>query len=344
MKEVDMKRKKLKILFFVLLVVLSVSGCGKKESKETKDTKDKKETVTKEEDPKALPKEKQMAKDIDSFGANVIDMPSGYYKLSTLSVKIDKAKQDEEQYLVYCTATQESEMFKANNHYVMTYNYYDIGGWVLDECVVEEVDMIPQCCMSKDDMYIYAMCGKGFNTLEQTKVEKVSDEQYICRYTGTLVHAYMTEVYTVEVNCLYDNTNGWQAYGSIVSSYCDWSDTYGVWYGEWAFGGSKMTYTINVKEINEKTGTVKCDIKITREEYNSTQGETVNTSQEFKDTCGKIEIDDNEFHQETGIEYLAEMPISFLGREKITVYWGRKIGLNKVYFSDGSQPRCTKIN
>lgn len=92
MKEVDMKRKKLKILFFVLLVVLSVSGCGKKESKETKDTKDKKETVTKEEDPKALPKEKQMAKDIDSFGANVIDMPSGYYKLSTLSVKIDKAK------------------------------------------------------------------------------------------------------------------------------------------------------------------------------------------------------------------------------------------------------------
>lgn len=144
MKEVDMKRAKLKILFFVLLVVLSVSACGKKESKETKDTKDKKETVTKEEDPKALPNEKQMAKDIDSFGANAIAMSSGTYTLETSSIEITKAKEDAEQYVVYCTATQESDMFKASNSYKMTYNFYDVGGWVLDECIVEKIDMIPK--------------------------------------------------------------------------------------------------------------------------------------------------------------------------------------------------------
>ena len=51
---------------------------------------------------------------------------------------------DAEQYVVYCTATQESDMFKASNSYKMTYNFYDVGGWELDECIVEKIDMIPK--------------------------------------------------------------------------------------------------------------------------------------------------------------------------------------------------------
>jgi len=51
---------------------------------------------------------------------------------------------DAEQYVVYCTATQKSDMFKASNSYKMTYNFYDVGGWVLDECIVEKIDMIPK--------------------------------------------------------------------------------------------------------------------------------------------------------------------------------------------------------
>ena len=179
------------LLFVIVLLSLCMFGCKGKDDKKSKE----KDTVVseeqdKEEDTNALPKEKQMAKDIDSFGANAIAMSSGTYTLKTSSIEITKAKEDAEQYVVYCTAIQESDMFKASNSYKMTYNFYDVGGWVLDECIVEKIDMIPKTTMSEEEARYYATGGHNFTSLTHINTEKISDTQYIFHYVGKYEYNY----------------------------------------------------------------------------------------------------------------------------------------------------------
>lgn len=305
-----MKRANLKIIFVVLLlVVLSVSACGKKESKDTKDTKDKKETVSKEEGTNALPKEKQMAKDIDSFGANAIAMSSGTYTLKTSSIEITKAKEEAEQYVVYCTATQESDMFKASNSYKMTYNFYDVGGWVLDECIVEKIDMIPKTTIPEEEARYYATGGHNFTSLTHTNTEKVSDTQYIFHYVGKYEYNYMDDVYNNDVVCTYDNSFGWIISYSPKGSYHDWSKMYGTWYGE----KGAIATTVTVKEVNEVAGTIKYDVVLTRTSgsfaspyiVDGTEVRNINKT----NVTSTIDTIDYDYMHEQGIEYNVESKV-----------------------------------
>ena len=103
------------------------------------------------EDSNVLPDETKMATDIDDFGGNVIAFSDGdSYTVETKSVVVDKASQEEKQFVVYCTATQESDLFNGSNSYVLTYNYYEIGGWILDECTISSISMTPKKILPKE--------------------------------------------------------------------------------------------------------------------------------------------------------------------------------------------------
>lgn len=332
-----MKRANLKIIFVVLLlVVLSVSACGKKESKDTKDTKDKKETVSKEEDTNALPKEKQMAKDIDSFGANAIDMSSGTYTLKTSSIEITKAKEDAEQYVVYCTATQESDMFKASNSYKMTYNFYDVGGWVLDECIVEKIDMIPKTTIPEEEARYYATGGHNFTSLTHTNTEKVSDTQYIFHYVGKYEYNYMDDVYNNDVVCTYDNSFGWIISYSPKGSYHDWSKMLGTWYGEYESNVHKTT--VNIKEVNEATGIIKFDVQVTGMGNQSYLRQDLYKT----DVIATFEYTDQSHLLEQGKDYWTEIKGS--GQQDFfEIYWGKDKGAWSTRYGTGRWVTMTKI-
>lgn len=347
-----MKRGKRKLfLLCMLLATVTISACGKKDNA---DIESKKQTTIKEtqESTKAegdgsFPSENQMAKDIDAFGANVISLENGDYTLETKSIKIDKAKKDTEQYLVYCTAIQESDMFKANNSYVMTYNYYDIGGWVLDECYVENVDMIPKTCVSEEEArgYVY----NEFTSLEFSEVEKISDVQYVYHYIGKYEYTYMDDVYNMDVTCSYDNQYGWSMYCEEISSYHDWSKMYGTWYGENP-ASSDWIYEIVVKEVDETAMQVKCDVTLKHPGKGDSK-EILNGKDKLvkKNVTARI-LDEDEgqyFHdgdERDGFEYSGEIEklctyySTGIDKEEtasLALCWGRDVGMGKVFIDDG---------
>lgn len=350
-----MQRGKRKIfLICMLLSTMIISACGKKDNKDIESTKETAIKNTREttiaEKEGSFPSENQMAKDIDSFGANVISLENGEYTLETKSIKIDKAKKEPEQYLVYCTATQESDMFKANNSYVMTYNYYDIGGWVLDECYVENVDMTPKTSIPEEEARDYADGGNNFTSLEYSETEKVSDVQYIFHYVGKYEYTYMDDIYNIDVTCTYDNEYGWSLYSEEISSYHDWSKMYGTWSGE-NTASSPLKYKIIVKEVDEVAGQVKCDVTLTcpKSYLKGDLGDVMEENGKLtpKNITAKV-LDErlwyNSEDEEEGFEYNAEIEelhtyySSSMNKDVtslLAICWGRDVGMGKVFFEDG---------
>ena len=322
--------------------IILISACGKNDKT---DIEGKKETLTEETQESTIaggdvlfPSEGQMAKDIDSFGANVISLKNGEYTLKTKSIKINKAKKNTEQYLVYCTATQESDMFKANNSYVMTYNYYDIGGWALDECYVENVDMTPKISIPEEDVRDYADKGSDFTSLEYIKTEKISDKQYVFRYLGKYEYNYMDDEYNIDVNCTYDNDNGWNINSEIISSYHNWSKTYGTWVGE----NSDWKFKLIVKEVDEATDQLKCDVIL---EYpKDYEGMTEKERKVTKKNCtAKIAVVTYSNLYDEGVEYTGNVKKIHTYYDKclnididseLDIEWGKDVGINRICYSD----------
>lgn len=327
------------LLVVIILLSLCMFGCKSKDDKKG----EKKDTVVsegqgKEEDTNALPKAKQMAKDIDSFGANAIAMNSGTYTLKTSSIEITKAKEDAEQYVVYCTATQENDMFKASNSYKMTYNFYDIGGWVLDECVVEKIDMIPKTTITEEEARYYATGGHRFTSLTHTGTEKVSDTQYIFHYVRKYEYNYMDDVYNNDVVCTYDNSYGWYIAYAPKGSYHDWSKMYGTWYGE---NSLTLKATVTIKEVNEANKTIKYDVHVTR-----TQGSFAifdSTVKEIRknDIVAPMGNIDKSYLLELGLEYdsyqevFSEIaPNGTTIEENFLIRWSKDNGVIETHISE----------
>lgn len=347
-----MKRiKRNAFLGCMLLAVITISACSKTdntdiESKTVTTIEEIQESTIAEGDG-SFPSENQMAKDIDSFGANVISLENGEYTLETKSIKIDKAKKETEQYLVYCTATQESDMFKANNSYVMIYNYYDIGGWVLDECYVENVDMTPKTSIPEEEARDYADGGNNFTSLDYSETEKVSDVQYIFHYVGKYEYTYMDDIYNIDVTCTYDNEYGWSIFSEEVSSYHDWSKMCGTWSGE-DTENSGWKYKIVIKEVDEVAGEIKCDVTLAYPQSDAYK-EMLGKDRKLvkKNLTAKILdeivwfLEDKYLAEKERLEYNAEIKdlhsyTSFMdATASLALCWGKDVGMSKVIFDDG---------
>ena len=116
----------------------------------------------------------------------------------------------------------------------------------------------------------------------------------------------MDDVYNNDVVCTYDNSFGWIISYSPKGSYHDWSKMYGTWYGE----NGAITSTINVKEVNEATGTIKYDVVLTRTSgsfasHYIVDGKEVRNINKTNVTS-TIDTIDYDYMHEQGIEYNAE--------------------------------------
>lgn len=246
---------------------------------------------------------------------------------------------DAEQYVVYCTATQESDMFKASNSYKMTYNFYDVGGWVLDECIVEKIDMIPKTTITQEEARYYATGGHNFTSLTCTNTEKVSDMQYILHYVGKYEYNYMDDVYNNDVVCTYDNSYGWYIAYAPKGSYHDWSKMYGTWYAENTVGEYKYTIKIVIKDVNDSTGKIKFDVRVT-------DSRGFGRSRNKKEVTHKdvnMDIDYNiniySFERKAGAEYLIDFfpcytdiyDVKRIWEDGIQLIWGKDVGMKHCY-------------
>lgn len=199
-----------------------------------------------------LPTEEKIVKDINEFEKVTFVINTGSYKLETKSVKIKKAAQDDKKYTVYCNATQEDENYKAENYYLLVYNYYDIGGWVLDECTIQEKNIVPiNAC---DMQFTCNNLQAEFNLTkcDYVKLDKVSDTEYVYYFKGIREYKYMDEHFDLITTCYFDKETGWHCVNDYTDHSEDWSRIYGTWYGEKYINGDYLENicTVEIKDID----------------------------------------------------------------------------------------------
>ena len=213
------------------------------------------------------PNESKMSKDIDSIGGNVITFnETQSYTLTTSTVTIDKASKNEKNLTVYCTAKQESKEFTAANKYLLTYNFYEIGGWILDDCTLQEINMTPiAICpevLATQTLHEFF----GFTHSDYIKSEKVNDAEYIIYYKGYIEYAYADRIFDCMVRCCYDDAWGWACYPDYEDCYYDFTKMYYCWYIEDTTYGNKENSgrkcLVNVKQVDWKNGTVTFNIEM----------------------------------------------------------------------------------
>lgn len=346
--------KKIKLCVITLMMVFLVA-CGKEDktveqetteiasntdaqaTTEGQKTTEEKTTEATTEDAMVEPDETKMALDIDEYGGNVVTFYDGEsYTLDTKAVVIDKASKEEKSFIVYCTATQENDMFTAENSYVLTYNFYEIGGWILDYCTLDTINMTPKCIYPKEEVESF-LTSYGYTSFEYVKEEKISDTSYNYYYNAVMEYPFMNTINEVVVSCYYDNSYGWEKYSYINSSYNDWSKMYGTWYTE--YSGSNTYYcTINIKNIDEQSMTITLDVSVstTNENgmpYTNGQKQIVTT-----DIVAPFAYDTNSSTQPYGSEFYSNVPyysyINEVGREVVSEYeltWGRNVGMYRLY-------------
>lgn len=118
-------KKRLCRFILVFGVALLLSGCGD-----------------------SIVSENQMKDDIENYGeANVVYIDYGSssdsYYLDVTDLEVNKRQTNEKDDTVYCTVMMEDENYRYTADYTLYYNYYDEGGWILDDYSSENSVLTP---------------------------------------------------------------------------------------------------------------------------------------------------------------------------------------------------------
>lgn len=136
-------KKQLLAVCLLLVGVLCLSGCGSSNVSE-----------------KQIEEDLAAEVDVTLIG---IDYGS-YFEERDLEVKdvvINKRQTNEKDDTVYCTVTMEDDWYQCSAEYVLIYNYYDQGGWILDDYYAEDQMITPlqgvpeECAESELNNYFF---------------------------------------------------------------------------------------------------------------------------------------------------------------------------------------------
>lgn len=83
--------------------------------------------------------------------------------------------------IVYCRLTAESGMLRAERQYKLLYNFYDEGGWILDEITPENEDQWTATHLDAAGNDIL----KDMVWLDSFSVDQLANAHYLCEYDGT---------------------------------------------------------------------------------------------------------------------------------------------------------------
>ena len=137
------------------------------------------ETIT-ANDKENKPDEERFFKDLTENQCNTLSF-DGTTDTITIPIEkmtLDKAKEDEDIYSAYCTLELKNEYYEGKVSYCLNYEYYDVGGWQLNDCV-EESRFIAS--ISPDDeiiqKYIRNVCRtEGWN---EPEILTLSNYEYV---------------------------------------------------------------------------------------------------------------------------------------------------------------------
>lgn len=282
----------------ILSVVMCICACGKKPEKENvagsgQETSEIESTlaeihsteeITTIDEFLILPDEEKIMEDINRFEETTFVINTGSYKLETKDVEIEKASQDNKKYTIYCYATQENENYKADNYYLLVYNYYDIGGWILDECTIQEKNIVSLNACEMEFARNNLQTEFSLTQCDYENVEKVSETEYVYYFKGKREYNYLVESFDLLVYCFFDQEYGWSFYNDYTYYSEDWSRMYGTWYGKGVYASeyTGVECTVEVISVDYINNTVKMNIKIVSPWKNSIPTEVIANKEYIK--------------------------------------------------------------
>lgn len=284
----------------------------------------------------------KMAADIDASGANFIrfDMEESY-TMTTMDVSIDKASKEDKTFIVYCTANQENEYFKGKNKYRLTYKFYEIGGWILEEYDLEDINMTPIELCYKELAAEALETTFNFSEYELVKTEKIEDDDCVYYYRGIYNYNYAVKTLECTVRCMYDNANGWSCFANYNDYEFDFSKMYGEWYGEYLYYGTDSTKncTLKVKEIDFKNKKAVVYIDIRSGMYDPLPTEIVGTICNSKESEIK-NYNEALYYVKVSVPYPEGLTLS---GTTVWIYFDENYGVKKVE-NNSDHIMMTKIN
>ena len=147
------------------------------------------------------------------------------------SLEIEKRQTNDKDDTVYCDVVMKNDEYDMTASYVLYYNYYDEGGWILDNYEVLERDITPVNGMNEWFVEEYMSHNYGNYTF---KDKNFSQNNTVCEFTYTVEekHEYCSYIGEVVLVCEfysdeYSATWVGDAYDGNVE--CVW-DIDGKWY------------------------------------------------------------------------------------------------------------------
>ncbi len=316
---------------------------------------------------KSAPSEKQIAKDLPEEARTIyIDIDDNgeeSFVLDVQNIEIEKRQTNEKDDTVYCTITMENDEYRYVGDYILYYNYYDKGGWILDNWLDStdsdgnsSGEIIPLSGVTQDvaDMRISYYYFDSYSCKNRDFSAETYEEEW-----GTWNYYYTKFIYDVAYDgawCDYDGevTLGYNFYGS-EGRYGTWtaelgydnpfdcSELVGVWKAalqddSWLTADFEM----DIQSFDEENGVAALSANLTEqwfggdEEVSDTDG--VIDASYWVDTWGEYDDDLGEY---TGEYDPPRVMLNFslgedscdvtIGNDETTVYYP-SYGTEELYY------------
>lgn len=141
---------------------------------------------------------------------------------------IEKRQINEKQDIIYCKIVQGDEFYRMTAQYKLLYNYYDQGGWILDEFQTISVETIPLTGVSEERAYeqiVYYDNAELVN--RETDLDQHRDAFH---FSSINKFPYMTEEKTIEVIFTFNSDQKkWIGSTTVLEEKENW-DVLGKWH------------------------------------------------------------------------------------------------------------------
>lgn len=175
-------------------------------------------------------------KEIDLFGVT--------------SVNIEKRQTNDKQDTAYCEVKMSNDQYQATAYYVMIFDYYDKGGWQLDNYEkYNDTLIVPTGGYPKDKIISFLKDQYNYNSVEFVSSNKISDTSFSCKFKVSGDCPYAKEVGTVIVNQSFSKTKYyWITNVDTSGIISDWSSLI----GKWTYKDSMRDFSVNIKNFDGK--------------------------------------------------------------------------------------------
>lgn len=283
------------------------------------------------------PNEKNIAADLNSSSVVVQEIDEAQQNMPVVSVHETKSQLNGKEYITYCDVEQKNENFSTSSAYKLLYNYYDNGGWILDdwELLSENITPLTGASQEKLDDIIFS---QNCNVSSYAIISDTLDLQnftHTYHYKEYIRYNYMEKENTCISTFVFDqNQKKWIANIEKISSKNQW-DIDGTWQCEkpikssiWYFPEEQLSFTITIHSFNEEE--IDCDYNYhfsRNEEVISKKG-VMNVHLNSDGSTCTLNLTDRAF---TSDPYLV-----------ITPNDGLRLVSSESYYP--SQPLCTRIS